>query len=359
MKKISLILILLLYCVWISKAQNIISVQNNSAPSFFTSLDSAIVHSQNGDTLYLPGGGFTISDTIKKCIHIVGVGHNPDSTQATNYTLISGDIYILASASNSSLTGLYCNGKLRFGNSQINQSVNNLHVSRCNLHAGVLFGFSNTSNANNNTFCENVIPGFIDMYNSHNNAFYNNILELVKNIGLSNIFRNNIFNMSGSVNYSDGYFWYGCQTSFVNAISSIFENNIFRGRLLSSGGYNLQFSNCVFYNNLFGEASSIGSPFCTGCMDFNSLLNQPDSTIFINYPIGLNFQYSLNYQIKNTCHGKNAGTDGTDIGIYGGLFPWKEGSVPLSPHIQNKVIPVSTNPNGNLNVNIKVAAQDE
>ena len=64
-----------------------------------------------------------------------------------------------------------------------------------------------------------------------------------------------------------------------------------------------------------------------------------------------------NYRLKSTSLGHNAGTDGTDIGIYGGVFPWKDGSMPSNPHIISKTIPGTTDASGNLNVNIKVEAE--
>ena len=66
----------------------------------------------------------------------------------------------------------------------------------------------------------------------------------------------------------------------------------------------------------------------------------------------------MNFHLRPGCLGKNAGTDGTDLGIYGGSFPWKNGSLPPNPHIQTKNISSATDPIGNLNVNIKVKAQE-
>ncbi len=51
-------------------------------------------------------------------------------------------------------------------------------------------------------------------------------------------------------------------------------------------------------------------------------------------------------------------SDGTDIGIYGSSQPYKEGAVPFNPHIYFKNIGGTTTPNGLLNINIKVKAQD-
>ena len=78
----------------ISYAQNLIAIQNGNNHAFYTTLDSAITQSQNGDTIYIPGGGYPLTVPINKPLHIYGVGHNPDSSVATNYTIISTDIII-------------------------------------------------------------------------------------------------------------------------------------------------------------------------------------------------------------------------------------------------------------------------
>ena len=69
--------------------------------------------------------------------------------------------------------------------------------------------------------------------------------------------------------------------------------------------------------------------------------------------------YRENFNLPSNSPYKNAGADGTDIGIYGGAFPWKEGSVPFNPHYQTIKIDPKTDPaTGNLKVEIKVKAQD-
>ena len=64
------------------------------------------------------------------------------------------------------------------------------------------------------------------------------------------------------------------------------------------------------------------------------------------------------YHLQNDCVGINSGNDGTDIGIYGTIEPFIDGGVPINPHIQFKSIGTSTNAEGDLPINIKVAAQD-
>ena len=55
-----------------------------------TALVDAYNQSVNGDTIYLPGGGFTAPTTINKKLTIYGAGHYVDSTQATGKTFWNG-----------------------------------------------------------------------------------------------------------------------------------------------------------------------------------------------------------------------------------------------------------------------------
>ena len=141
-------------------------------------------------------------------------------------------------------------------------------------------------------------------------------------------FRNNIIlnipYSSISISVLENNFLPG--TNYIN--SSILNNNI------SYSGINITTQN-VGANNLFGQEAG-------------SIFVKEDS----------DFEYGNDYHLQADCEGKNAGKDGTDMGIYGGAFPWKEGSIPFNPHYQRINISPTTDNNGNLNVNIKVAAQE-
>jgi len=158
------------------------------------------------------------------------------------------------------------------------------------------------------------------------------------------ILRNNIF-------FADAICNYGCRYP-IKSNYSTFENNIFLGI-----GYNTKLTGSsnfsTYNNNLFVTSWEPPAPSFAA----NNLVSQPANSIFINQS-GTSFSYSQDYHLQSTCPGKNAGTDGTDIGIYGGVFPWKEGSVPANPHFQSIKIGPKTDNSGNLNVKIKVAAQD-
>jgi len=106
MKTRLILFLFLLAANIITNAQDLIAVQNSSAPSFFLILDSAIIHSHDGDTLYIPGGIWNITKPIDKRLNLIGVGYHPDSSIATFPTTLYGNITLVTGASNGSLTGV-------------------------------------------------------------------------------------------------------------------------------------------------------------------------------------------------------------------------------------------------------------
>jgi hypothetical protein len=339
-----LVVINLIFIIRVANSQNLISVQKGGNPSFYSQLDAAISSSQVGDTILIPGGIFPISVPINKKLHIVGVGHNPDSTSATLFTSIYGSITVDPEGSNGSLSGLAISGGITSNNNVINYMV-----KRCSFT-----GLYLTSTSSGWIFIENVIHGQMrsDIEPGASNClFSNNIIDGymgrihsdIEAPGFTNcIFRNNVY-----LTLPECY--WGCSCYAIKSTSSIIENNIFHWVAYSTGpsGYS------IYKNNLFVEN---WSPLGPGIAVYN-IVNQPGNSIFINQS-GVYYNYSQDYHLQPTCPGKNAGTDGTDIGIYGGTNPWKEGSIPVNPHVQAKSISGSTDQNGNLNVNIKVAVQD-
>ena len=326
-------------------SQNLIALQHNGVSSLFTQLDSTVTQAVNGDTIYIPGGFFSLNVQINKSIHLVGVGHNPDSTQATQVSRILGNVTLTQGANNGSLTGLQIGG-LNCQNS--NDTISNYLVERCRL-GGITLMPSST----NFSFIENVIQGVMSLGINPGVAsdcfFSNNIIEgsCSGNYAFltNSLFRNNIF-------LYQSYCSYGCWIP-ISSPNSTFENNIFISNNPStSATYGT--SSSIFNNNLFVEN---WTPSSCGCMGSNNIVNQPQSSIFINQT-GNTFNYAHDYHLQTSSPGHNAGTDGTDVGIYGGTFPWKEGSIPFNPHILFKNIGYSTDPNGNLLINIHVEAQD-
>ncbi|OPZ96628.1 MAG: hypothetical protein BWY70_01710 [Bacteroidetes bacterium ADurb.Bin408] len=90
----------------------------------------------------------------------------------------------------------------------------------------------------------------------------------------------------------------------------------------------------------------------------NCLFSATFSPQFVNVPNVADFSYTYNYHLSDTSVAIGAGMNGTDCGIYGGDNPYKDGAVPLNPHIQFKQIPTATDSQGKLNIQVKVSAQE-
>ena len=333
------------------KAQNLIAVQNGGTPAFYLQVDSAIIHSQDGDTIYIPGGTWNGSILISKRLHIFGVGHNPDSTNATFPTKILGGVILQPGASQGTLTGVFLTGPVQ----TTNEAFNFYTVKRCRINGTYIYSTDSYF-----TFIENIIEGQFFLYGPNggpsNCSFFNNIISAYFSQGANqrpftnSSFTNNIFL------YSQSSGVYSTTRFPIYSQYSLFENNIFLGWTNNFQ----QVSNSNFNNNIFGE----GINFETGTnIGLNNITYQSPETIFIQpgavFFYGYVFSYTNDYHLLSTSAGKNAGTDGTDIGIYGGFYPWKEGSIPYNPHIQVKNISNKTDQNGNLNINIKVASQNQ
>jgi len=349
MKKCLLSLIaMLIISSYSLKAQNLIAVQHGNTPSFYKEVNDAIANSQDGDTIYIPGGTWNISQAINKRLCIIGVGYNLDSTIATFPTTLNGNITLAAGATLGTLTGILLNGNL----TATNDPINSYTITRCHITNGITLNQTDS----NFIFIQNIIEGNLGSPTTPTNfLFLNNII-----IGIfaywhwqwnefypggsfiNSIFNNNIF-LDNS--FSNGPWWFS-----FSSVYSLIKNNIFIGSTADFGGV----ANSIAKNNLFVE--NISFPNGTNIGSYN-IVNQPQSSIFVNQS-GNSFSYTQDYHLQPSCPGKNAGTDGTDIGIYGGQFPWKDGSVPFNPHVIISNIGDNTNSNGALPVNIKVAAQD-
>lgn len=332
MKKINYITSLFLFVILASQsiAQGLISVQNGGQPKFFQQVDDAITNSANGDTIYIPGGSWYIAVPINKRLHIIGVGHHPDSTKVTFPTTLIGQIYLATGANNGSLVGIYFKGGIdgREGD------VSSMTIERCRISDGL----SVSSTNRNFSFVENIINGTI--YDSGagatNFSFFNNIFwcSFYSNGNtpfINSTFKNNIFYSPPRIQYS------------------LFENNVFL-----NGGVPNNDANSTLKNNLFANGANF--PTNTTNVYSKNIVGQEQTDIFMKSD-GATI-YENDYHLQSTCPGKNAGTDGTDVGIYGGIYPWKEGSIPANPHFQSLKVGPTTDASGNLNVKIKVAAQE-
>lgn len=326
-------IILLLFVVQV-QAQKVVMLHktNGQQKAFYGNqpLTDAYDAASNEDTIYLPGGAFVAPVNISKRLTIYGAGHYPDSTQATGKTIIANPFFIGSDADSQHLEGIEFKGNIAVG-----PDVNHVVFKRNSLQS---IDYSYSPVSSNNRFDGNVVNGTISATYAANLLISNNIfagqLSSTKN---GDVVRNNIFLMINA-NYT-----------LVACYYTLFENNIFLSTLpncltYAGGDYN------TFSNNVFGI-----TPDWSLNMVNNNYINVNVANLFVNQTGNL-FDYSHNYHLQNS--GTYVGVDATQCGIYGGSFIYKEGAVPVTPHIRQKTVAGSTDVNGKLNVNINVAAQN-
>lgn len=319
-------------------AQGRFVIQNGGNSQVFTTFQSAFTALAEGDTLYIPGGTYVIGDiNIDKKVTFIGAGHYPAYTGATGQTILQGNIRFITGADYSLIQGIYLTGGINIGTSDSNQGVSFLTISRSNLN-GIRLYASSPSTAHNIHITENIIRGTIDGGNAQQ-------VLVEKNIA------NNIANFNNNVVVANNIFLQTTGDAFQYIYSCLFQNNI----ILHSGSYFFWggSSSNTFLNNLFVRNITFNPP------DYGSdnIISQPLASIFVNYPGGA-FSYDFDFHLQETSPGKDAGTDGFDIGIYGTALPYKEGAVPFNPNITLQQINPSTDAEGNLGVEIQVSAQE-
>lgn len=355
MKKIFYLLIFVSAFADISKAQNVIAVEHGSTTTFYARLDTALINAQNGDNLYLPGGYITTYSgilKINKVLNIYGVGYNADSSPVVGNTILNSSIEIATTSSGGSITGISAGGIT------IHDTVSNYKVCRCYFSNITIGGALSSLPASNISIIETIV--------NNNILGYCNAIMYPQNVLILNCFIGNIAYGTAPF-YSNNYVWNGlvCRNSilfgypvgtnfnfsFLSALKYSFFENCIMINLNPSlfGGYNNTFKNCLFNSSSFYPGPNN--------LIYNCIYNQSIDTTFVNHQ-GNYFDFHYNYHLKSSSPGKNAGTDGQDLGIYGGNYPWKEGGIPFNPHIQYRKVGGTTDGSGNLPVQIKVKAQD-
>ncbi len=336
--KLFIIAFAFILCGLSAFAQQRIVVETGDTTMLFQNLNTAITQAPAGSTIYIPGGSFALSTNIDKKLHIIGVGYRPDSSNATGFTLLNGDLRFVTGGDSSTVTGIKLNGQVFFGTNAASSNVSNVYLYRNEFLNNVYIFYSNNTGslANQILLEENIIRGYFYGGNSTD-------LTLIKNI------------IYGSVTYASyAYFFnniilFNGGNTVYNCTGTVFNNNIFT----TTSPYFLYSWSIVFQNNLFVLNQTTipdGAAIWTG-----NIINQPLSSIFQNYVA--NDLWQSNLHLNPESPGVGAGLDGTDVGIYGTGIPFKEGGVPLNPHIKQALIAPQSE-NGGLQIQFRVQSQE-
>jgi hypothetical protein len=339
MKKL-LITIFTVVLIPFTHAQSLVALHHNGVATFYNGVNGlvqAYAAAADGDTLYLPGGFLTSPWDFAKSLTVFGAGHYPDSTLATEKTIITSSISFSDNADNFHLEGVQINGDVLFGN---NQSVNNVTIKRCRFNTIYYYG-DYTNPCINNLIAQCVINGSFHAINAQSVLVSNNIIAGKLHDFNTNVVQNNVI----LSNYYSSYPYYSTQ-SFTNFNNSTIRNNvIFCSDVNAVGGVGN-----IVKNNVFAIDWDEGSNIASG--NYESV----DLSTFFVLQSGNVFDYTHNYQLTNS--GLYLGEDGTQVGIYGNFLGYKEGAVPVNPHISTKMIAPQTDSNGEIQLQFQINAQD-
>jgi len=326
----------------VSFAQEKFNVQNKTKTEFYNDLETAIQKAVAGDTIYLPGKVIQVQNDviIDKKLTIIGAGCDIDSIgglQPTEIKRKSDGAYATINFRNGSDGSLLMGciaGTIQFGhyneNGESQQNIQNVTIFRNKINA-IYLGVDGSNNQVNNVFIKE-----------------NQVGEQIWGFGTAvdcSITNNLVNSVGGGKNFyiSNNVIW--GQITGGNACR--FENNFIIGLFF----FPYSFNNCIFNNNAFvGIVTFPDGNYNNG--DYNLIGQSGEETFEVN-----DFNYPKNLKIRADSDCKNKGTDGTDIGIFGGPAPFKAGAVPFNPHIDKAVITGQTDKDGKIKVDIQVSAQ--
>ncbi len=306
-------------------AQNISVVAANGSTKLYRTLQAAIEGADPNSTIYLPGGGFSIADSVKitKKLTIIGIGHKAKTNNTDGNTTIYGNMFFNQGSSGSAVIGCYLTGRVIIGENGI---VDNVLVKLCFLN-GIDVKNSNCVGTvvNQNYIVDRLVMGESDVIIKNNIIRWTNTGygPCIYDVG-SGVIQHNIL-LYGSTSM------YNINATVTDNVVTAWDNLSGKGTITTSGNMGTK---------AFGD---------------NAIVIQPENgwdDVFVNYNNGAvstmsNFHFKEAYkQYEN------------QVGIYAGTG-FDDSATPPVPYIVAKKIDEQTDAAGKLNIKIRVKASGE
>lgn len=327
---------------------NILTVDNSSpSPGQYATIPAAIAAAMPGDTIYIKGTATSYGDfnVDKNGLTFIGSGFNPQSN-GLNPTTVGHVGFGGSGRTGLTFQGLQAESFNWWGYAQYS-NCDNIRIEYCRISQLINIHYDC-----DNWMVRNCIFDCADCC----------AIEGQNQGGISNIFIfNNLFDKNSGM------------CSFGHAENSgamLFVNNVFlKGSSADNGAVGGNFQHITFQNNIFFRSSPQGSATgtFTNCtfshnITFNCTNNNPpagttgagniinQNPLFINYPVGgnNNYAYTHDLRLQAASPAHNAGSDGTDMGLFGQNFTFSESgeTMPLlfNLTITNPPVPPSSTP---------------
>ena len=280
-----------------------------------------------GSVIYLPGGGFTIPDTVKinKRLTIMGVSHRGTVDNADGATIISGNLFFEEGSSSSALMGVYLTGNVNIGHD--GSAVRDFVLRYCNVNSVQV----NNSECSDMTVNQNYIRGG-SHFGGSNPKITNNVCGGLCHITGGTI-SNNIM-AGGETPHKPGMYWH---SSFNGVYETTISKNIFVVRYadFTTDCGTLFTSRNMFINMEWGD-DCINLPDGT---TWDDVFNDPNPGVSIRS----NFEFEEAYKKYS------------DVGIYGGTGFNPDQLAPI-PRIVSKKVAERTDGSGKLKIEVTVKA---
>jgi len=286
----------------------------------YTTLQAAHDAAQSGDTIYLYPSSISYSGiSITKKLAVIGAGFSK-VTDFSDYSKIL-DTFTFDKGSEGSLISSIN------GNFKVNVKVNNIIIQKCKLKQ-IYIG----NNLNKILISNSIITNYdnievpLIISDSSYVVILNNVIFKAANFGVSAI-------KIGSKAF--GYIKNNVIIDFDNSYAiDGFSGNLTNDIIFASTHY-YRFSADALVQN-------------SSSKNMNNTVDDPH-TYFVDYDGG-------NYHLKNGTSLVGAGTDGKDLGIYGGETPFIDDGTSSLPSIYYMNIPFIGSQKDGLSVEIKAKA---
>ena len=312
-------------CVIKAKAQtSLLATLNHegTVSTFYgsTALQQAHEAAANGDVITLSSGTF-LSVDITKAVTLRGAGMTLDAATQTEPTVLANDFKITIDdevTDRLTIEGIYSNQQITIDNLKnamfLKDRIRRISISGRDLYAKDL------------TFIHcRITETYSGSYESNNSATFQN-----------------------------------CIVSYISGNNYSFKNCLVGGNNVSTGLCdNSEYKNCVLiepyayrnsmtmYNNLYLSSSQLDCPNNT-----NVQLSTDDERVKNLLTYSDDNDYKLTEEAKSIMKG----TDGTEVGIYGGSIPYDP--TPTNPQISKFNVAAKTTADGKLSVDIEVKSAE-
>jgi hypothetical protein len=311
----------------------------NGLEADYATITDALAASIDGDTVYVqPSPNSYGSFTLTKRLVIMGAGHNPSFSP---YDSFFSQVSFGDGSGNSVLKGL----SIQVITAANAVSCNNVLISGCKLN-----------NPNNSPllFNDAVMNGWIFegciMQSGGNSPILLLYLDanlIIRNCYVMSIGSYNVFGSVPSGTHIDHCILLTTGSSVYSGVA-IGQNVLHTNNIISTSSANNNFgvdyscTLCTFNNNLLWNAASA---FPTPNLGTGNIVNADPQFAFFGY--SGTYSYNWDFHVADNSQASNAATDGTDIGIYGGIFNFNHFGIDGgSPHIVDFSLGSSSAPQG-------------